>query len=74
MTAMRTPTLPSELWTDIFDLATTEDDILFSHDLPNSMDKSEWFQTLYGHWILRSPQELTNSLQRKGYLTKKASE
>lgn len=70
---MYTPALPSELWQSIFEL-TTDDEAILRHEFPMAMACSEWFRQIYGPWILRSPQEVLNSLQRKGYATKKASE
>lgn len=64
--------LPSEIWEAIFDFAT-EDEGIYNTHFPNAMDKSEWFPRFEGGWVPRGPQEVTNSLQRKGYATKKAS-
>jgi hypothetical protein len=64
--------LPSEIWEAIFDLAT-EDERIYKTQLPNAMDRSEWFPRFEGGWIPRGPQEVVNSLQRKGYATKKVS-
>jgi hypothetical protein len=64
--------LPTELWEAIFDYAA-EDSRIYGHCFPESMDHSEWFPRLDGGWLPRGPQEVINSLQRKGYATKKAS-
>ncbi|KAK2464721.1 hypothetical protein APHAL10511_003297 [Amanita phalloides] len=63
--------LPSEIWTQIFDLAADED-LIFQYGLPTSMAESAWFKSFVGEWALRTPQEALNSIQRRSYATKKA--
>ena len=64
--------LPSEIWTQIFDLAADED-LIFQYGLPTSMAESAWFKSVVGEWALRTPQEALNLIQRRSYATKKAS-
>ncbi|KAF9547469.1 hypothetical protein CPC08DRAFT_745201 [Agrocybe pediades] len=64
--------LPSELWSQIFDLAADED-ILFQHGFPSVMAESAWYKDyILGEWRLRSPREAMNLLQRRSYFTKKS--
>ncbi|KAF8623004.1 hypothetical protein AX15_006596 [Amanita polypyramis BW_CC] len=63
--------LPSEIWTQIFDLAADED-LIFQYGLPTAMAESAWFMSVVGEWALRTPQEALNLLQRRSYATKKA--
>ncbi|KAF8635308.1 hypothetical protein AX17_003956 [Amanita inopinata Kibby_2008] len=63
--------LPSEIWTQIFDLAADED-LIFQYGLPTSMAESAWFKSVVGEWSLRTPQEALNIIQRRSYATKKA--
>ncbi|PFH47418.1 hypothetical protein AMATHDRAFT_129255, partial [Amanita thiersii Skay4041] len=63
--------LPSEIWTQIFDLAADED-LIFQYGLPTSMAESAWFKSVVGEWSLRTPQEALNMVQRRSYATKKA--
>ena len=64
--------LPPEVWLQIFDYAS-EDDALFDHALPTSLAESSWFRTVFndGQWMLKSPNEGINGLQRRSYATKK---
>lgn len=64
--------LPSEIWTQIFDLAADED-LIFQYGLPTSMAESAWFKSVIEEWALRTPQEALNLIQRRSYSTKKAS-
>ena len=64
--------LPSEIWTQIFDLAADED-LIFQYGLPTSMAESAWFKSVIEEWALRTPQEALNLIQRRSYATKKAS-
>lgn len=64
--------LPSEIWTQIFDLAADED-LIFRYGLPTSMAESAWFKSVIEEWALRTPQEALNLIQRRSYATKKAS-
>ena len=65
------PELPSEIWSQIFDLAADED-ILFLPGIPTSMAESAWYRDIIvNEWRLRSPQEAMNMLQRRSYATKK---
>jgi hypothetical protein len=65
------PDLPSELWAQIFDLAADEDAI-FQHELPTTMSESVWFKDVFGDWVLRSPHDALEWVQRGSYSTKKA--
>ncbi|KAJ7469698.1 hypothetical protein FB451DRAFT_1476595 [Mycena latifolia] len=51
------PDLPSEVWTQVFDLAADED-LIFEYGLPTTMSESEWFEDYFGDWALRSPQDV----------------
>ena len=64
--------LPAEVWLLIFDYAS-EDDALFDHALPTSLAESSWFRTVFddGKWMLKSPSESINTVQRRSYATKK---
>ena len=62
--------LPSEIWNQIFDLASDED-VIFQYGLPTVMAESAWFKNPFGEWTLRSPQEAINLVQRRAYFTKK---
>jgi hypothetical protein len=65
--------LPDEIWTQIFDLAVDED-VIFQYWLPTSMAECAWFRHISGdHWVLRTPQEALNLVQRRSYFTKKVS-
>ncbi|KAI0734553.1 hypothetical protein C8Q72DRAFT_873070 [Fomitopsis betulina] len=64
--------LPAEVWLQIFHYAS-EDDALFDHALPTSMAESSWFKIVFDdQWMLKSPGEGINTLQRRSYATKKA--
>ncbi|KAI4518339.1 hypothetical protein K525DRAFT_208782 [Schizophyllum commune Loenen D] len=63
--------LPSEIWNQIFDLASDED-VIFQYGLPTVMAESAWFKNPFGEWTLRSPQEAINLVQRRAYFTKKS--
>ncbi|KIM38035.1 hypothetical protein M413DRAFT_448073 [Hebeloma cylindrosporum] len=66
------PELPSEIWSQIFDLAADED-ILFLPGIPTAMAESAWYRDIIvNEWRLRSPREAMNVLQRRSYATKKA--
>ncbi|KAJ6475925.1 hypothetical protein C8R47DRAFT_985632 [Mycena vitilis] len=65
------PDLPSELWTQVFDLAADED-VIFQHGLPTTMAESAWFKDFFGEWALRSPQDALGLVQTRSYATKKA--
>ena len=63
--------LPAEIWLQIFYYAS-EDDVLLDHALPTSMVESSWFKTVFnGQWMLKSPNENINTMQRRSYATKK---
>lgn len=64
--------LPAELWSYIFDLAADEDTIFYP-GLPTSMTQSSWARSLItdSSWMLRTPQDTINMIQRRGYATKK---
>lgn len=63
--------LPAEVWLQIFHYAS-EDDALFDHALPTSMAESSWFKIVFDdQWMLKSPGEGINTLQRRSYATKK---
>jgi hypothetical protein len=65
------PELPSEIWSQIFDLAADED-ILFLAGIPTAMAESAWYRDIIiNQWRLRSPREAMNMLQRRSYATKK---
>ena len=65
------PELPSEIWSQIFDLAADED-ILFLPGIPTAMAESAWYRDIIvNEWRLRSPREAMNMLQRRSYATKK---
>lgn len=64
------PDLPAELWTHVFDLAADED-VIFQHGLPTTMAESAWFKDFFGEWMLRSPQDALDLVQRRSYATKK---
>lgn len=63
--------LPAEVWTYIFDLAT-EEPILSNLALPTAWDESAWFRTVFEEWALKSPTDRIHDIQRRGYKTKKA--
>ncbi|KAJ7291765.1 hypothetical protein C8J57DRAFT_1445208 [Mycena rebaudengoi] len=65
------PDLPAELWTHVFDLAADED-VIFQYALPSVMAESAWFKNVFGKWMLRSPQDALDLIQRRSYATKKA--
>jgi hypothetical protein len=65
------PELPSEIWSQIFDLAADED-ILFLPGIPTAMAESAWYRDIIvDEWRLRSPREAINMLQRRSYAIKK---
>jgi hypothetical protein len=64
------PDLPAELWTHVFDLAADED-VIFQYALPSVMAESAWFKNVFGKWMLRSPQDALDLIQRRSYATKK---
>ena len=57
--------LPNEIWLNVFELATAE--CLPNGGLPNSMDRSAWFKSVFDTWCLQSPDELVVSAQKKRY-------
>ncbi|KZT22711.1 hypothetical protein NEOLEDRAFT_1119019 [Neolentinus lepideus HHB14362 ss-1] len=63
--------LPAELWSYIFDVAT-EEPVLSDCSIPTAWDESIWFRTMFGEWALKPPHERVNEVQRKSYATKKA--
>ncbi|KAJ6467818.1 hypothetical protein C8R45DRAFT_1063967 [Mycena sanguinolenta] len=63
--------LPAELWTQVFDLAADEN-VIFQHGLPTTMEECAWTKNFYGEWTLRTPQDELNLVQRRSYATKKA--
>ncbi|KAF7343751.1 hypothetical protein MSAN_01955700 [Mycena sanguinolenta] len=63
--------LPAEVWTQVFDLAADED-VIFRHGLPTTMEECAWTKNVRGEWAVRSPQDQLNLVQRRSYATKKA--
>jgi hypothetical protein len=61
---------PAEIWTQIFDLAADED-VIFQYGLPTSMAESAWYKNGLDQWLLRSPADALNLVQRRSYKTKK---
>jgi hypothetical protein len=62
--------VPAEIWTQIFDLAADED-VIFQYGLPTTMAESAWYRNALNEWILRSPGEALNLVQKRSYKTKK---
>ncbi|KAJ7088464.1 hypothetical protein B0H15DRAFT_291606 [Mycena belliarum] len=65
------PDLPSELWTQIFDLATDEA-LIFQHRLPTSMSGLECFHDNPRGLAVEYLQQALNRAQRRSYRTKQA--
>ncbi|KAJ7075275.1 hypothetical protein B0H15DRAFT_792003 [Mycena belliarum] len=65
------PDLPSELWTQIFDLAADEA-LILQHRLPTSMSGLKHFQNNLSGFPAESLQDELNRVQRRSYRTKKA--
>ncbi|KAF9240411.1 hypothetical protein BU15DRAFT_74003 [Melanogaster broomeanus] len=63
--------LPPELWSHIFDLAADED-VIFYPGLQSAMAQSTWYKLLWGGWIVRTPRDTINMIQRRSYATKKS--
>ncbi|KAH0582119.1 hypothetical protein J132_08013 [Termitomyces sp. J132] len=63
--------LPSEIWTQIFDIAADED-VIFQYGLPTMMSESTWVKGFASKWALRRPSDTLNFIQRRSYATKKA--
>lgn len=61
---------PAEIWAQIFDLAADED-VIFQYGLPTTMAESAWYKHGVDQWMLRSPAEALNLVQRRSYKTKK---
>lgn len=61
---------PAEIWTQIFDLAADED-VIFQYGLPTTVAESAWYKNGQDKWVLRSPAEALNLVQRRSYKTKK---
>ena len=72
--------LPSEIWTRIFDLAG-DDTHFLEPGIPTSFAESAWSKVYWkmhledgnaaSKWRLRSPKEAMGILQRRNYATKK---
>jgi hypothetical protein len=72
--------LPSEIWTQIFDLAT-DDDALSLRPILTSFAESAWSKVYWkmyigsgdpaSQWRVRSPEQIRDILQRRNYATKK---
>ena len=64
--------LPAEIWVQIFHLAS-DDDLMFQYGLQTSFSVHAWWKAFHGEWLLRSPREALNYIQKRSYFTKKVS-
>lgn len=62
--------LPAEIWAQIFNLAA-DDDLIFQYGLQTSFSVHAWWKAFHGDWLLRSPMEALNYIQKRSYFTKK---
>ena len=62
--------MPAELWRIVFDNAVMDDE-LFDRVFRDSLEDCVWYQSIYGTWNLRTPEECIRQQQRQSFATKK---